>query len=349
MTRDSAVAGGAPARASARRSWRRAAVTHAFSAAGLVLCAVLVWRIGLDAIRGVLGTVGWALPLIIVPHVLVAGFEALGWWLAFPRRGCPLKFAELVRFSVAAKAIQFVTPSISQAGELVKIHLLRLAGVGADVSAASVVAAKTTITIAELVFICIGFLVAPRYAAIDPLLRTSVQLGILAMGLVLAGALTWQRLGLFRPLRWVSRHVGSLATVLHRHEGFMSSTDRMLREYLVEKRRVAGSCLAYFLAWIGGAVEAWVFLWILGLPHDFLFALVLHAWLDTVNRLTAFVPANLGTHEAGAVMLFSFMGLPPGGAMAFALLRRLRQVFWILVGLGVLARVPRAQRARLAG
>jgi hypothetical protein len=87
----------------------------------------------------------------------------------------------------------------------------------------------------------------------------------------------------------------------------------------------------------------------LELPHDLLSALVVQVWLVIVTRLTAFVPANLGTHEAGIVVIFAFLGLAPESAMVFALLRRVRQIGWIAAGLGLLAKVPRAQHARLFG
>src|SRR5712692_8838003 len=165
------------------------ALTCVLMIGGLGLFAILVWRVGPNRIGGMLLRVGWALPLVLVPHTLVTVLEALGWWLAFPQQGCPIRFIEILRFTVAAKAIQLVTPSISQAGELVKIHLLRLSGVGADVSIVSVVAATTTITISELLFLGTGLTVVLSYLAIEPLLATSVGLGILLMGLLVAGVL----------------------------------------------------------------------------------------------------------------------------------------------------------------
>jgi uncharacterized protein (TIRG00374 family) len=166
------------------------------------------------------------------------------------------------------------------------------------------------------------------------------------MGLAVAGVLVWQRLGLFRPLIWISRRLGVLTKFLDRYEDFLSSTDRMLREYLGEGRRFCLSCLGYFLGWVAGAVEAWVFLSILGLPNDPMFALLVQVWLVLVTRLTAFVPANLGTQEAGAVVIFSFLGLTADSAMAFALLRRVRQIAWIALGMGILAKAPRVQYSR---
>ena len=324
----------------------RSTLRHVLLVGGLALFAILVWKSSPDLIGGLLLKVGWALPLVFLPHALVTTFEASGWWFAFPQNGCPIKLIEILRFSVAAKAIQHVTPSISQAGELLKIQLLRVAGMSADASMASVVAAKTTITLAELLFTGIGLVGVLTYVTIEPLLVMSLSIGILVMCLAAAGLLVWQRIGLFRPLVWLSRRLSLLTTFLDRHEQSLSSTDRMLREYLDERKRFCLSWLGYFLGWVAGALEAWLFLSILGLSNDPMSALLVQAWLVLVTRLTAFVPANLGTHEAGTVMIFSLLGLTADSAMAFALLRRVRQIVWITLGLGILAKVPRAQYLR---
>src|ERR1043166_9597239 len=112
----------------------RSNLTRVFLIAGLALFVILIWRSGLGSIRILLLNVGWALPFVFLPHALVTAFEASGWWFAFPLKGSPIRTTEILRFSVAAKAINHVTPSISQAGELLKFHLLRLTGLSADLS-----------------------------------------------------------------------------------------------------------------------------------------------------------------------------------------------------------------------
>jgi uncharacterized protein (TIRG00374 family) len=310
---------------------------------GLALFVFLIWRSGPHLIHMFLWKVGWALPLVFLPHGFVTAFEASGWWYAFPGKGCPIKFVEILRFTVAAKAVQHMTPSISQAGELLKIHLLRLTGMSPDIGTVSVIAAKTTVTLAELLFIGIGLAVAFSYIPVEPLLAISASAGVLIMCLAVIALLAWQRTGFFRLLTNAGKRVRILASFLNRYEDFFDSTDRLLQEYIGDGRRFCLSWLGYFSGWTAGTLEAWLFLTILGLPNDPGSALLIQAWLVLVTRLTAFVPANLGTHEAGAVMIFSLLGLGADGAMAFALLRRVRQIGWIALGLAILAKAPRAR------
>lgn len=307
---------------------------------GLLLFALLLWRTGLDVIGQLVLDIGWTLPLVWLPFALVIVCNTWGWWAAFLRHNRTILFSRLIRINISAQAIQLVTPSITQAGELLKIHLLRSAGVSLDVGAASVVAAKTTIVLTEVLFIGLGLPILPELLAIDSSLLTSLTMGLLFITLLLAGLLIWQRIGLFRPVIWLGRRLNVLTVLIDRHEGVLTSTDGILREFLGQRKRFSLSCLGHFLGWSAGAGEAWVFLLILGLPHDLPSALLVQIWLMIVNRLTSFVPGNIGTQEAGVVAIFAFLGLPPEQAMAFALLRRMRQVGWIVAGLALLVNTP---------
>ncbi|MDR4494034.1 MAG: lysylphosphatidylglycerol synthase domain-containing protein [Nitrospirales bacterium] len=307
---------------------------------GLILFAILMWQTGIHDIGKLVWDIGWAIPLIWLPFVFVVLGNSCGWWAAFQGPVQPLMFLKLIRISIAAQAIQLITPSIAQAGELLKIHLLRSAGVPLDVGIASVVGAKTTIILTELLFIGFGLFILPKFLAIDASLLTSLTIGLVAISLLFMGLIIWQRMGLFRPMIWLGRRLDGLTVLIDRHEGVLTSTDEILKSFLGRHKRFSLSCLGHLLGWAAGAGEAWIFLLLLGLSPDFLSAMLVQIWLMIVNRLTSFVPANLGTQEAGVMAVFAFLGFTPEQALAFALLRRMRQVGWIGLGLALLVITP---------
>jgi glycosyltransferase 2 family protein len=316
-------------------------LTRWLLAAGLLLFGLLLLRTGLGSVGQLLWKASWAFPLVFIPYALVVVCETFGWWFAFSSTHSML-FRDLMRLTIAAKGVQFLTPSIIQAGEFMKIHLLRESGVKGDVAAASVVVAKTTIMIAELLFIGLGLCLALGYAAVDPTVAASIMLGLAIMGLGIMGAILLQRAGLFRPLLWVSHRIPFITAFITRHEGFLSSTQRIIQSHLVEKKQFAWSCAWFFMGWAAGIVEVWLFLRILGLPSNIAAVLFIQVWSVIVTRLTTFIPGNLGAQEAGLVMTFSFLGLSVESAMAFAVLRRIRQLGWIAASLGCLRGMPRA-------
>jgi hypothetical protein len=166
------------------------------------------------------------------------------------------------------------------------------------------------------------------------MLKMWTLVGVIVLALALAAVLTWQWLGVFGPVVRLGRRLPMLRGFFDRHEPLLLSTDAILKEYLVKHRaRFSASILAYFAFWVGGALETWLILWMMGISTSIFVMLFIHIWLAVVTRLTAFIPANLGTHEAGALMVFTLVGLPAEAALAFSLFRRLRQLVWIAAGL----------------
>jgi hypothetical protein len=148
--------------------WFRSPLMLGLFLGGVALFAVLLWQVGTAPVAHLVLGVGWRAVLLPLPHAVVVLGEASGWWLAFAPAACSLRFAALLRFTVAAKAIQTVTPSLSQAGEFLKLYLLRRAGVRTDLAIASVVTAKTTAAAAELAFIVLGLMASVGFVVIEP-------------------------------------------------------------------------------------------------------------------------------------------------------------------------------------
>src|SRR6188508_907673 len=82
--------------------------TRWFLAGGLLLFALLLWRTRLDHVGELLWQARWAFALVCIPYALVLVCETLGWRFAFPASRL-LPFSELLRLTVAAKAVQFLT------------------------------------------------------------------------------------------------------------------------------------------------------------------------------------------------------------------------------------------------
>ena len=95
-----------------------------------------------------------------------------------------------------------------------------------------------------------------------------------------------------------------------------------------------------------GALETWLFLRVLQIPASLTTALVIETLGSAVRFATFFVPGSLGALEGANTAAFAALGLGAPAGLAFSLLRRLRQVVWI--GLGVLVFLLARARMRLA-
>ena len=125
---------------------------------GLVLFAVLIAENDPSTVLASVAELSWRLGVILCfPVVLVQVFDTLGWRYAFLRES--VAFAALVSARVAGEAFNLITPTAALGGEAVKAWLLRERA-PIEASLSSVIVAKTTITIAQGLFLLVGIAVA---------------------------------------------------------------------------------------------------------------------------------------------------------------------------------------------
>src|SRR5262245_30560292 len=125
---------------------------------GLGLLGLLIWNVGIREIIGYLQQIGWLAPLLLVPYLVIALCDAKGWACAIPSTAqaeeIPLWRLALAR--IAGEAVNNLTPTANLGGEPIKVYLLRAHGLALDTGLASVVVAKTTLVISQIVFILLG-------------------------------------------------------------------------------------------------------------------------------------------------------------------------------------------------
>ena len=107
--------------------------------------------------------------------------------------------------------------------------------------------------------------------------------------------------------------------------------------YRGRRRRPALCALLHFVGWLAGGLEVWVALRLLGTPVDPVTAIVIEAFASAIRSATFLVPASLGVQEGGFVGISVGFGLGAEAALAFGLVRRVRELAWTAAGYGVLA------------
>jgi glycosyltransferase 2 family protein len=307
--------------------------------AGLAIMVVLIMRVGSDdALTAAARALGWRSLLVCLPFALIMAVDTLGWRYAFAYDRVP--FLRLMAARIAGEAVSVVTALASVGGDAVKVWFLR-PHVPYRESVASVIIAKTTITLSQALFLLIGVVAAVAVAVDARLVRA--MLWLLLIELIGAGGfLVVQIAGLVtRGARLLERFkkLQALAPA--------ENLDRTLQSfYRREWRRFALSVGFHMLGWIMGVFETWLFLRVLQIPASITTALVIETLGSAVRFATFFVPGSLGALEGANTAAFAALGLGAQAGLAFSLLRRLRQVVWI--GLGVVVLLLARARMRLA-
>ena len=309
---------------------------------GIAAIVYAIHRIGWAPILEALARLTWwQLALVCLPYAVITAVDTLGWRYAFPRDPAP--FLRLVGARLAGEALNLVTALGSMGGEAVKAWLIRR-DVTYEASVPSVVIAKTTLTIAQALFLLIGVALAWSLLATDSRVISAMVWLLVVEIAAVAGFVGVQVVGIVgragRLLQWFG--------VVQRQD-YAERLDAALRDYYRRDwRRLALSTGCHLAGWLLGAVEAYLILFFLAIPADLVTATVIEA-LGAGVRFAAFlVPASLGAYESANGAAFEAMGLGAGAGLAFSFVRRARQVVWIGIGLVVLVTMGwLAKRAEL--
>lgn len=329
-------------------TWRRARVgiRLVLAVLGVGLFAVFVARVGWGRVLRLLRSLGPSALAMPGPFVAVYIFEALGWRYAFPgRQGHELSYWSLLKCRQAGETLSHVVPTGNLAGEPVKAYLVQRRGVSALAAGASIVISKTVQGMAQVAYLAIGAAAAWPYLGE----ALSSRLAVVAVPVLSVGAiavlLVAQRQELFTKLSKLVQRAGIGAQWLARNEEFIGRLDeQVFGYYRCEPRAFARSFAGYLAGWLSGSLEVLLAARLLGVPVSPGQAVFIEAFIGVVKALGFFIPGSAGVQDAGIVLLCHLVDLPESFGVAYALLRRGREAFYVIVG-GVFLATENRRRA----
>jgi hypothetical protein len=310
-------------------------------AVGVALLAGLAWRIGLGTLAADLRALGWGLAVVVALHGLDVACNTAGWALGFPRGERPVGAAWLFLARLAGDAANYLTPTATVGGELLRVRLLGPRA-AAGVRWASVGVAKLGQTVGQAMFVLLGLgALLPRLtaAAAGPVVLAGASLA-LAVG---AGTVWLVGRGVWAAAEGVSRRLGLARWIPASWAAGGRELDAALRR--LGPGRVALGLLGFVAGWAVGAVEVYVVLAWIGAPVDWATALAVETGAVLIDGIVFFVPAKLGTQEGGKVLVFAALGLDPARGFTLGVVRRIRELVYAGLGLAALALLAgRAER-----
>jgi glycosyltransferase 2 family protein len=330
-----------------RRLVQLARLLPVFAALGLFVATLH----GADLTRAfaLIGSIGPALPLLLVPNLIMICAESLGWRIAFDRMGRRLPFVGILKVRLAADAFAMGLPSGALIGESLQPYLLkRRCELPFEEGAVGVLARKFFIILSHGLFLSLAVVVA-----YGPLQRVSTRaIGrpglpwlLLATSVVLAAGATAlaallvhgrvaqrsqsliERIGLSWLRPWLERNALKFREADARLAVFFSSGLALLAP------------LPLFLAfWLLKSLESALFLWLLGASLPFPSVMAFETALQLARSLIVFVPGGLGVQDLGYVLCLRALGVPDAVTIgaAFVLLKRGKEAFWMAVGFALM-------------
>ena len=310
--------------------------------AGLLALVLIIWQIGPQRIYDAAAQLGpVALLAMLIPSTVMYAVEAYGWKVTLGPSAKDIPFWRVFAIKTAGEVVNLTTPAGYIGGEPLKAYLLTKHHVPMVEGLASVVVAKTTKTIAEVLFILLGITLAFWRVDDDGSLGQTVVAALVSVTLlllVISSLIFAQRKGFFTWFLEFTRKIGLKIRFLEAREEQLRSLDRMILDYYRHNRRaVYSSTGLFFLSWIAEALEVYVIIWFLGGPATVLSAISINALSVFIKGGSFFIPGSLGAQDIGNFLLLKDFGYSDVASMTFALVRRYREVVWIVIGLFCLA------------
>jgi hypothetical protein len=311
---------------------------------GLSLLGYLVFRTGPRIVWKDLQTVGWGLAVIIILGGFSQLVKAWAWRQAFTCDISGLSWSRSIGTQMASDAMGQLGVAGKLVGEGIRISFLGpTVPLPNGISACAIDGALHSFTaaIVTVLGITATLVVAPLSGIwrVYALLVSSVLIGVMVLATV-GVASRWPLAGK------VTRAIARLPFLHDWVSGKQSIIDSAENNLLTFHRQAPAAFWANLTLnalWHALAVlEVFVILRFMGARIAPIAAFVAEGMTKVINLVGALNPGNLGTYEAGNMLIAKMFGVTGTAGLTLALCRRARAVFWAGVGALCMVMMKRA-------
>ncbi len=306
-----------------------------FFVLGLTAFAILISRFGLDRIFDNIARAGWSLLYVLIIWLLIYMLNAAAWRLALGRQAQKIPFFRLFMVTVSGFVINYVTPVLALGGEPYKMKALS-ASMGEGGAVSAVVLYRMVHLLGHMLLLLTGIAAALLLLNLPPVVDATLCVVGLAILAVIVVTLSGHREGIFQRLhRAVSRIplLRRFSALLDRLHDLQEMDDAITHVYHNERMRLYLSILLEYVSRILMGIEVYLILRGVGIETTLMSALFVYVSYSIVINLLFFIPLNLGSREGGLALGLQTLALPPLLGVYLGVVMRIREFFWILLGL----------------
>ncbi len=301
---------------------------------GIALLGYLLTTVKFSALAGNAKAIGWGMLAVIA----LGGFSHLvktwAWRVTMQGEAINVSFRRTLGLRLMSEAIGQLGVIGMVGGEATRVSLL---GPGISVAGAisSVTLDRGLFILAGAVVTIAGILCLLFVVSVSHTLYLYASVLVLALVcLLIAGAIAIHRKWpvLSGLARGAARIPWFRTRLLTKESTIRASEQRIIEFYHkapgVFWLSVLLNLLCHFLA----IVEVYLILKMLGAPATLLGALILESLTKLINVAGALNPGNVGTYEGGNMVIGRLVRLTGAQGLLLALCRRVRGIFWAIVG-----------------
>lgn len=311
-------------------------------ALGLAVFSYWIYLLGPDRILDVLLNLkGWML-LVLANSFLWQILYTEAWRVYFSNLTHTIPFWHLFKVKTCGEAVNLMTPFGFVAGDPVRVLLLQKQ-FGTSTRLGSVLVDRLLHSLATVSFVLVGLAFTFWHRVLITSEYRWVGLAIYALGVAV---LAWLVYDLVKGYGFARVH--RLLVRLRLNRRIPKLDDRILNLNAelagFSQKSLKPLFISFFYHFLGrvlGVVEiSIIFMALVGEAH-WSYALMLASLTSVTHLIFAFVPGGVGLIESLYGSFFSYFGLDPVLGFSMQLIRRLRTLFWVGVGMILLHRHKR--------
>jgi uncharacterized protein (TIRG00374 family) len=308
--------------------------------AGLVALSYLVYRFGVDRLLENLAATGWTFGFIIGVWLIIYLLNTSAWKLVLGHQAGSISFPRLFRITVSGFALNDVTPILGIGGEPYRMAILS-ESMGRSRSVSAVTLYRMIFTLGHMALLCVGIVVT--LIAVE--LPASLKMLLLVVGIVLFSVililLSGHRRGVFERVYRGIQRVPLLRRLVEKvpvNRDSLKRMDELITNAYHDRRKDFYRAVGCeFLGRCCMGVEIYLILRSVGLHVDVGQAIFLYLTYSILINVLFAVPYNVGVREGGFYLALGSLALPPMVGVYLGIVMRIREFFWILVGLSFIA------------
>ncbi|MGC9151749.1 MAG: lysylphosphatidylglycerol synthase transmembrane domain-containing protein [Microbacter sp.] len=319
-----------------KSNWGR----NLFFIIGVIALLLMAWGIGFDNIWIHIRKTGWWF------------FAIIGMWLpiyiinttaltTIIRDNNPLNhkipFLHILKITLSAFALKAATPLGFFGGDPYKIMEFKSL-FGLEKATSSVVLYTMTHISAHIIFWVLSIVAAAIFLPIHFLDKIFLVAFFIIFSMLLF--LLWRgyRKGMaFQFFHWAS-HIPLIkrwgAPFFSKNQTRLYQIDQQISLlYSTRPKAFARALSLELLARIGNAFEVFVILMPLNLHVTVIQSIIIYSFVSLFTNILFFSPMQIGTREGAFVLAFKAFALPAGLGVYVSLVMRVRELFWIVLGI----------------
>ncbi|PUV24842.1 MULTISPECIES: lysylphosphatidylglycerol synthase transmembrane domain-containing protein [Sphingobacterium] len=319
-----------------------------FMLIGIGTLAYMIRAMGVEEIWTNLEKIGWwFLPVLgswaVLYWMNAIAFKAIIQEPQLPQTDVP--FWKVLQLTVSGYAINYITPFVALGGEPYRIIELKNY-VGGSKAGSSVLLYGVMHILSHILFWVVSVFLILWFVPASTLVDVAC-----AVIFVMAIVCTWLftkfykkgiTVSLLRALSGLPLVGKKINNLLEAKFETLNDVDQQVKNLFQNRRGRFYTALFWeFVARVVGCLEIYFIGLALDINIDFIDAMIISSGSSLFANLVFFFPMQLGTREGGLAMAVMSIGLPASVGIFMGIVTRIREIVWIIIGLGWMSLVKK--------